>query len=490
MRAVRRVGTWFRSVGGRLFVSHVLVATLTPLLIALFLAIATATFTTSFTPADYATFAEDVAILWLMPESDAAELIRNNRSTNFTPPGYALVVSPDERVVFADRDAPCAVGTLLADCAPHFAGQAAGETFTEIDGERWIDMVLPLNTGDRVYAQFAAPTSANIGGWLVRALPEILVALVQIALIVSAASIPISAVLVVVFARPLLRRIAQVAAISQQFADGDLNARVLDPYHDEVSRLARQFDSMADVLQQNIFTLRDLLKSNAQLMIQAEETAVQSERLRLARDLHDDLAQQLFSLSMSSAGLSNLLEQHNSTGADEAKQVARLAEKTLLGLRALLIELRPGGLLERGLAGGLKLLCEDWQKQQQVDVDLSIMLATDWFSAPLQIAVHQIVRESLNNIARHAHATQVTISVLEGRNQLVVSISDNGLGVRPDDMQKEGHFGMVSMRERAESLGGTLFIESERKQGTTIRAVLPLVRSETLMPPATDLTPI
>lgn len=469
-----RITRWLYSIGGRLFISHILVGALTPLLIALLLALFTLSLAFTFTPRDYRTFAENVAVLWMLPDSDAATFIRDSETTSFTPPGYAIIADSAGRVVFVHKVTSCGIGEMIQTCIPHFVDLPVGETLTDFAGERWIDIHLPLSTGDRVLARFATPTIANITSWLTLGLTEILVAVVQIALTVTVISIPISAILVGIFARPLLRRVGHIAESSQHFADGDLSARVRDTGRDEVSTLARQFDTMADVLQQNIATLRDLLKSNVELTAQVEQSAIQGERLRLARDLHDELAQQLFSLSVASATLPDMIMHDAQAAQVQARQVAQLAEKTLVGLRSLLVDLRPGGLLDMGLAPGLKALCAEWERDHQLAIELSIMIVRERFSAPLQNAAYQIVRESLSNIAKHAQATQVNVTLVEGRNQLVVSITDDGLGLRPNDLRKEGHFGMVNMRERAEALGGALFVESESRQGTTIRAVLPL----------------
>jgi NarL family two-component system sensor histidine kinase LiaS len=471
---------WGRSISGRLFISHILVGALTPLLIALLVALFILSLAFTLTPQDYRTFAEDTAVLWLLPESEAAAVIRSSETTTFTPPGYALVVDRAGQVRFVRGQTLCKVGENIQVCAPHFANLPEGETQVDIAGESWVDIHLPLSTDDRVLAQYASPTSANIGMWLILALPEILAAIVQIALLLAVVSMPISAVLVGVFARPFLRRIKQVAEASQRFADGDLTARVMDAHHDEVSTLARQFDTMANVLQQNIYTLRDLLKSNATLTEQAEQAAIQSERLRLARDLHDELAQQLFSLSASSTAIPDLIAQDATAAGAQARQVAVLAEQALVSLRSLLVDLRPGGLLDMGLARGLKTLCAEWEREHQIAVERSVIISRERFSAPLQTTVFQIVRESLTNVAKHAQATQVNVTLVEGRQQLVLSISDNGKGLQPGDLNKNGHFGLVNMRERAEALGGELYRESESGRGTTIRVVLPLVHIEPL----------
>jgi signal transduction histidine kinase len=145
-----------------------------------------------------------------------------------------------------------------------------------------------------------------------------------------------------------------------------------------------------------------------------------------------------------------------------------------------LVDLRPGGLLDMGLVQGLKALCTEWEREHQIAVERSVILSREHFSAPLQTAVFQIVRESLTNVAKHAGATQVNVTLVEGRQQLVLSISDNGKGFQPGDLNKNGHFGLVNMRERAEALGGELYRESESGRGTTIRVVLPLAQIEPL----------
>src|SRR5687768_16941893 len=95
---------------------------------------------------------------------------------------------------------------------------------------------------------------------------------------------------------PLARRLRAITRTSRRFAEGELAARIGDRAPDEVGDLARQFDEMAGSLTQTIAALRDLARENAELARQIEVSARQAERLRLSRDLHDEIAQQLFSL--------------------------------------------------------------------------------------------------------------------------------------------------------------------------------------------------
>src|SRR6185436_15433223 len=110
------------------------------------------------------------------------------------------------------------------------------------------------------------------------------------------------------WARPLGRRLSTLTQASRRFAAGEFSVRVRDRNRDEVGELGRQFDDMAGVLEQNVGVLRDMVQRNAELAQQAEQVAIQAERVRLSRDLHDAIAQRLFSLSVSTATLPDLIQ--------------------------------------------------------------------------------------------------------------------------------------------------------------------------------------
>jgi signal transduction histidine kinase len=150
-----------------------------------------------------------------------------------------------------------------------------------------------------------------------------------------------------------------------------------------------------------------------------------------------------------------------------------MAEQTLLDLRALLLDLRPSNVLQRGLADALRSLCSEWQNSYRAPTDCTLMLTGRHIPAPIEDVIYRVAQEALNNVARHANPSSVHISLVEGQRQLTLSVTDDGKGFDPEEEAGHGKFGLISMRERAQSVGGNIAIESDTARGTTLRMTLP-----------------
>jgi NarL family two-component system sensor histidine kinase LiaS len=394
---------------------------------------------------------------------------------------FVVIVTADEIVRYRRGATPCQVGMALADCAPALLTQPAGERYLAIDGQRTAEVVLPLIAGARAISR-AQPIwfddsaiEFDLGGAQVRGLGPSLLA---ISLLTAVVAIPPAMLLTWLIAGPLARRLQIITRTSQRFANGDLDARIGDRHTDEVGMLAQQFDDMAGTLTQSIVTLRDLAQHNTELVRQVETTAIQAERLRLARDLHDDIAQQLFSLSAHATALSEQFAHDPAQGIQQAHAVAALADQTLLDLRAILVDLRPTHVRERGLAAALQELCQRWQATQDIPVECAIVLAGPYLPSGVADGIYRVAQESLSNVAKHAEARGVVVSLVEGQRQITLSVTDDGLGFDPARAAGGGHFGLVNMQERAHALGGTLLIERDTSRGTTLRLTVPLNTSE------------
>ncbi len=161
MKRPKRLRINLSSIAARLFISHVIVGALTTLLLATLFTLGVAFSTVLLSPEDYAGFAEDIALSWLMPDSQLVTAARQADTLNFTPPGHAMVMDASHRVVFTHNDAPCAVGDSLLMCAAHLVGLPPGESVVEMAGDTWIEVVLPVSTGHYVVAYFVSPTPGN-----------------------------------------------------------------------------------------------------------------------------------------------------------------------------------------------------------------------------------------------------------------------------------------------------------------------------------------
>jgi NarL family two-component system sensor histidine kinase LiaS len=454
----------------RLFVSHVIVAALTGAGVTLFLLLLTRNTGQNPTIEVYRSVAVDYTRTWLsgVPDGEPTD-------TNVDPMvGWTLILSPDETVLWSRGETDCRAGMRLTTCMDT-TELPPEDTFFEYRGEQWAMVRVSLANGDQVWMRrgpvIAEPIliygNVEIRGYTAMVAFEVLSRAVL--------ALPVALLLAWVVTRPQVKRLRLITKTSSQFASGDLSARIQDTNDDEVGRLAQQFDAMADGLAQNIELLQSLAQRNADLALQAEQAAIKAERNRISRDLHDAIAQRLFSLSVSTKALPQLIAQNMERGIQQARVIADMAEQTLLDLRALLVELRPSQLVQQGLADSLRRMFQQWQSLQRVQVEAALMLTGRHLPSPIEDAIYQITQEALSNVARHAAASLVEISLVEGKNQLILSISDNGLGFDPQAQLQKPHFGLVSMRERSAMFGGTFSVESVAGRGTTLQVTLPLV---------------
>jgi signal transduction histidine kinase len=204
--------------------------------------------------------------------------------------------------------------------------------------------------------------------------------------------------------------------------------------------------------------------------------AAQTERIRLAADLHDGPVQELTALSY---GLERVDRRLETQGPDAARallgeQKEQLTEVTRT-LRNLLSELRPPALDEHGLAGALKLYGDSFAKHANLNVSFDAQV--DHRPAPeVETIVYRVTQEALTNVSKHAQARHVWIRLTAEEHAVDLTIRDDGIGFDPAQaalLLKDGHFGLAGMRERVELGGGRLELDSRPGEGTTIGVELP-----------------
>lgn len=215
---------------------------------------------------------------------------------------------------------------------------------------------------------------------------------------------------------------------------------------------------------------------NARLYDQTREMAVMAERNRLARELHDSISQSLFSIVLTAEAASRLTG-GNSPSGRAMSRVQEIARETLAEMRALIFELRPATLQERGLVYALSNHVELFRRRQgEVDVQFEV-LGERRFNADAELALYRIAQEALTNVAKHAAATRVNVLLnLEHPDRVRLEVSDNGRGFVPGEPTGRQTLGLTSMRERAENLGGWVTVTSLPGEGSRIVAELPLER--------------
>jgi PAS domain S-box-containing protein len=231
-------------------------------------------------------------------------------------------------------------------------------------------------------------------------------------------------------------------------------------------RLAAQEAEHRRQLEQRIVErTRELNQANQLLQQKAAQEAVTSERTRLARDLHDAVTQTLFSATLIADVLPDIWQMNPTEGVRRLDELRALTRGALAEMRTLLVELRPNALTEIPLSVLLRQLTEAVIGRARLNLQLSAE-GEQRLPPDVQIALYRIAQEALNNVVKHARASQAFVTLRLG--PLVrLTIADNGAGFDPGGVPAD-HLGLRIMRERAESVGAKLAIYSERGEGTQI----------------------
>ncbi len=203
--------------------------------------------------------------------------------------------------------------------------------------------------------------------------------------------------------------------------------------------------------------------------------AQESERRRLAADIHDGISQRLVSLTYRLDAAARAVDDAQTAEAVEQIEKARdLADLTLAEARSAIGGLRPPVLDDLGLAGGLASLASSI-----MEIDLELELADQRLPEHIEVALYRIAQESLQNVVKHSRALTATVSFTVAEGIARLEVSDNGIGFDPSaervpGSNNVGGYGMLSMAERAELVGGRLTVRARPGSGTTVMVTIPL----------------
>jgi PAS domain S-box-containing protein len=208
---------------------------------------------------------------------------------------------------------------------------------------------------------------------------------------------------------------------------------------------------------------------NARLYEQAKQAATLMERQRLARELHDAVTQTLFSTALTAEVLPKLWEVNPSEARKSLEELRRLTRGALAEMRTLLVELRPGALVEMPMSDLMRQLAEATAGRTRIEVSSSVTgepvvaLPSD-----VKLALYRIAQEALNNVVKHAQARRVDLVLRhQGASGAILQIDDDGRGFDPAAIPG-GHLGVGIMRERAEAVGAILRVQSSPGRGTRV----------------------
>lgn len=262
-------------------------------------------------------------------------------------------------------------------------------------------------------------------------------------------------------------RIDQIQLAMKQAAASQWSVRLPKLRSDVFSEIYREFNGLMEKQETHMKLLRTLGEKQVLEEAPTHEEAVLEERRRLARDLHDTVSQQLFALHMASSSLPKLMELDPDQGKKVMEQIIAMSSSAQKQMRGLIAQLRPMELQGRSLPEALDRWFPDYCRQNglQGTLDLQENLR---LPEAMEHQLFLIIQEAMANVVKHAHAKDVRLMLGETESQISLQIEDDGSGFRSEQI-RTGTYGLSTMRERAQKLGGDAEILTKLGAGTRVR---------------------
>ena len=227
----------------------------------------------------------------------------------------------------------------------------------------------------------------------------------------------------------------------------------------------------AELLQRTTEELKISLEKQHRLTQHIEE-AREQERVSISRELHDDLGQSLTAIKIDLFIIRKNVS--DSEVVSKINNLSALVGDTIKTVQRLTSQLRPEIIDDLGLESALEWYTGEYSQRYNVEVllhvDPSVVISPD-----VSLTLYRVTQESLTNIARHAQATSIDIRILQESGFIHLIISDNGVGITEDDLKSKQAFGIQSMKDRAASLGGDIYISRGEENGTVVKLIFPLI---------------
>jgi NarL family two-component system sensor histidine kinase LiaS len=256
-----------------------------------------------------------------------------------------------------------------------------------------------------------------------------------------------------------------------QVSKGNLSSRIDVSGTDTFDAVYEDFNEMTDWVEGKMRLLQRLGEESVMQHMNSNEAAVLEERKRLARDLHDTVSQQLFAIHMSSASLQKMLVSRPEAVGAVVEQLVTMSQHAQKQMRGLIAQLRPLELEGKSLGDALDQWFPVYCNQNGLQGKLDLQYQTP-FSEALEHQLFLIIQEGMANVVKHAKAIHVLLALYETDNQFILQITDDGQGFDISRTQQTS-YGLATMKERAQRLGGSGEITSRIGAGTTIKISIP-----------------
>ena len=276
------------------------------------------------------------------------------------------------------------------------------------------------------------------------------------------AAIVVTGLLAFIIADFLLLR--PVFAPLEQIAQSMRSVDLLEPGRRLPPRGGHELTELVTAFNEMLDRLEAERHASGRRALEAQE----AERLRIAQGLHDEVGQSLTGVLL---WLSSVEDAMPEGRRDELTQVKDVVRQLLEEVRRIARELRPQMLEDLGLPSALSELARGFARLTGIDVEQTFDDPIPELSRQKELAVYRVAQEGLTNVARHAGASHVQLSLTTGRNSLILRLADDGRGVTPNELN--GHGGLRGMRERAVFVGGALAIRRGTTGGVELQLEVP-----------------
>ncbi len=211
------------------------------------------------------------------------------------------------------------------------------------------------------------------------------------------------------------------------------------------------------------------------------ESVREQERVRIAREIHDELGQSLTCMGMDLAFLDRQIDPDNKDAAARVAALVELVKDTIRCVRRISSELRPSILDDLGLGAAVEWLAHDFEARTQIACSVEV---PEDLSLPFELAtpLFRVCQEALTNVTRHASASSVSIQLTCSNTEIALVVKDDGRGITEEEIKRNGSLGLLGMKERVTILGGTLDLEGRSGHGTTLAIRIPLGQSPSPRP--------
>lgn len=381
-----------------------------------------------------------------------------NRAEALTPDSVLTILDRRGTVLARSKDAPVTVGHNTGTVEVTRIALREKEGRAEARGM------------DGVSRQYGFTTLPQLGWTVYVGVPtsEVMAPVRQMSIIGAAGGatiIAIIAVVAVMLSRAIERPVGALVKATEAASGGGYGKVEPDGGPLEIVSLSSAFNDMVDRRSESERNLKAL--SERLLVVQEQE------RMRVAREIHDDLGQLLTALKMDVIGL----VEKSSPAPELAPMIDRIGltlENAVTAVQRISSELRPSVLDDLGLFAAIEYEAQMFEERTGIECELSVPENPPAVEKAAATAIYRMVQEALTNVARHSNAGRVELRARERGGHLLLEIRDDGRGVTADELSDPESIGLIGIRERAELLGGTTRFEGVPGRGTIISIRLPM----------------